>query len=92
MTVQTIYQPDAIANLLHDHIREEIAYDRADLALTNEFPLVEQGIIDSMGILRVVTFLEEKFGFTMEPNDLMLENFATIDAMTAFVTEKLNEA
>lgn len=92
MTIQTIYQPAAIADLLRNHIREEIAYDRADLTLTNEFPLVEQGIIDSMGILRVVTFLEEKFGFAMEPDDLMLENFATIDAMTAFVAGKLTTA
>lgn len=92
MTIQTIYQPAAIAAVLHTHIREEIAYDRTDLALTNEFPLVEQGIIDSMGILRVVTFIEENFGLVLAPEDLMLENFATIDAMTAFVAGKLTPA
>lgn len=92
MTIQTIYQPAAIAEALRTHIREEIAYDRTDLTLTNEFPLVEQGIIDSMGILRVVTFIEEKFGLVLAPEDLMLENFATIDAMTAFVAGKLTPA
>ena len=92
MSVRTMYQPAAIAELLRTHIREEIAYDRAELTLTNGFPLVEQGIIDSMGILRVITFIEEKFDLVLTPEDLMLENFATLDAMTAFVVGKLTPA
>jgi acyl carrier protein len=92
MTVHTTYQPEAIADSLRTHIREEIAYDRSGLTLTNAFPLVEQGVIDSMGILRVVTFIEEKFGIALEPADLMLENFETIDAITAFILRKLTPA
>lgn len=92
MTVPTSHHSDAIADSLRTYIREEIAYDRAGLTLTNEYPLIEQGIIDSMGILRVVTFLEEKFAIAMEPEDLMLENFATIEAITAFVMRRLAPA
>ncbi len=89
MTTMTNIQPESVAQLLRDYITQEIAYDRSDLNLTNEFELIEQGVIDSMGILRVVTFLEEKYEIAMDPQDLMLENFATIDAITAFVTKKL---
>ena len=92
MTIQTISQPAAIADALRTHIREEIAYDRAGLTLTDDFPLVEQGIIDSMGILRLVTFIEENFGIALEPEDLMLENFATIEAMSTFVAAKVTPA
>lgn len=93
MTISTTnIQPEGIAQLLREHILQEIAYDRSDLSLTNDFALIEQGVIDSMGILRVVTFLEEKFAIAMEPADLMLENFATIDAMTTFIMRKLTPA
>ena len=92
MSIHKIHQPAAIADALRTHIREEIAYDRAELTLTDEFPLVEQGIIDSMGILRLVTFIEENFGIALEPEDLMLENFATVSAMAAFVTAKVTPA
>lgn len=92
MTTITYAEPDSIAYLLREHILQEIAYDRSDLKLTNDFELIEQGVIDSMGILRVVTFLEEKFAIVMEPEDMTLENFATIDAITNFVTRKLTPA
>ncbi|MEZ4678320.1 MAG: acyl carrier protein [Caldilineaceae bacterium] len=88
MTTMTQIQPHGIAQLLRTHILEEIAYDRSDLELTDDFELIERGVIDSMGMLRVVTFLEEKFAIVMEPEDMTLENFATIDAIATYVMSK----
>ena len=89
MNVIAQHQPTVIAQSLRDYITQEIAYDRANWVLTNDFKLIEQGIIDSMGILRLISFIEEQFGLVLSPGDLMLENFATIDAMTAFITDRL---
>lgn len=92
MNSSTQYQPAAIAQMLRTHITQEIAYDRSDLVLTNDFKLIEQGIIDSMGILRVFNFIEETFDIGMLPEDLMLENFETIDAIAALIAGKLGAA
>ena len=89
MTVSTPYQPAAITQMLRTYIIQDIAYDRHDLVLTNTFNLIEQGLIDSMGILRLISFIEEQFGLILAPADLMLENFATLDAITAFIVDKL---
>jgi acyl carrier protein len=89
MTLITHYQPEAIAELLRTHIQQELAYDRPHLVLTNDFQLVEQGVIDSMALLRMMNFIEERFNIALEPEDLMIENFATIEAMTAFITDRL---
>jgi acyl carrier protein len=89
MTVMTHDQPEAIAELLRAHILQELAYDRPNLELTNDFRLVEQGVVDSMAILRLMNFIEEKFNIALAPEDLMIENFATIEAMTAFIRRKV---
>lgn len=82
-------QSTEITQALHDYITQEIAYERTNLLLSNDFNLIEQGVIDSMGILRVMNFIEEQFGLLLEPSDLLLENFATLAAMTTFIRTRL---
>lgn len=83
------YSADNIEQLLTEHIAEEFGYDRPDLVLTSEFKLIEQRLIDSMGIFRLVSFMEEQFGIAWEPEELVLENFETIGSLRAFVLSKL---
>ena len=92
MSTITTYKPEQVVEVIREYITEEIAYDQSDLQLTNDFHLVEQGVIDSMGILRVISFIEEQFDFVLEPEDLMIENFSTIDAITQFILGRLNLA
>lgn len=51
-------------------------------------PLLEGGLIDSLGILDVVTFLENQFGVTIADEDLSPENFATVRSIAEFVSQK----
>src|SRR5215831_13771818 len=44
----------------------------------NEEPLLKNGLIDSLGILEVVTFLEKNFGLTITDEELLPENFASV--------------
>jgi len=58
----------------------------------NEESCMENGIIDSTGILELVSFLEEKYKIYVEPEEIIPENLDTIDRMTHFVSKKLREA
>ena len=51
--------------------------------------LIEEQIIDSLGIVSMVSFLEERFAITIESEDVILDNFETLDAISAFVESKL---
>jgi acyl carrier protein len=51
-------------------------------------PLLEGGLIDSLGILDVVTFLENQFGVTIADEDLSPENFASVRSIAEFVSQK----
>lgn len=56
--------------------------------ISNHDLLLEKGILDSLGILEVVTFVESEFNIAVDDEDLQPENFESIHAMTGFVQAK----
>ena len=56
----------------------------------NEDPLLKNGLIDSLGILEVVTFLEKEFGIVVSDEELLPENFESVQSLSSFVQQKTN--
>jgi acyl carrier protein len=56
--------------------------------LKDETSFLEEGIIDSTGILELVTYLEEEFSITVEDEELVPENLDSINNVTAFLERK----
>jgi acyl carrier protein len=54
----------------------------------NNEPLLESGIVDSLGILDVVAFLERTFSIKIEDDELVPENFGSIEYLASFVEKK----
>ncbi|WPO39145.1 acyl carrier protein [Tardiphaga sp. 42S5] len=50
--------------------------------------LLDQGIIDSTGVLEVIGFIEETFGITVEDSELLPENLDSIEGIARFVMSK----
>jgi acyl carrier protein len=57
-------------------------------AITDDDPLLRTGILDSLGILEVVSFLEGEFAITVADEELVPESFETIATIARFVDEK----
>ena len=68
-------------------VREFIANDlgREVQRVTDADSLLEAGIIDSLGVLALVGFIEKRYGITVTEDEMMPENFDSIDAIAAFV-------
>jgi acyl carrier protein len=60
--------------------------------IRNEDPLLKNGLIDSLGILEIVTFLENEFGITFTDEELLPENFESVRSLANFVRRKTNGA
>ena len=68
-------------------LSELIAGDsKKDLADTEH--LIESGIIDSFGIMALLSFVEEKFSIQVSGDDLVPENFASIASISALIAQK----
>ena len=57
-------------------------------AIQPETPLFSSGIIDSFSLVSLITFLEKKCGFNVDPMDVTLENLDTIQRVLEFVARK----
>lgn len=49
--------------------------------------LLSMGIVDSMGVLQIVNFIEEHFGIKVEDEEITIDNFRTISAVARFVSD-----
>jgi acyl carrier protein len=56
--------------------------------INNDTLLFKEGYFDSMGFIRLIAFIEEEFNIKTIDEDLVEENFESINAISAFVTRK----
>jgi acyl carrier protein len=75
-----------IQNTIHEYLLTEFGADRDGFEADEN--LLAQGVIDSMGILKLVTFLEDTFGIETSDDDMVPENFETLAALCAFVERR----
>ncbi len=50
--------------------------------------LLDEGIIDSTGVLELITFLEDEFGITVEDDEILPENLDSLAKITGYVERK----
>jgi acyl carrier protein len=56
--------------------------------LTDEYPLIDGQVLDSLGIYQLVSFLESEFGIEILDQELIPENFGTIGDLARLVSSK----
>ncbi|CAO3431635.1 acyl carrier protein [Azospirillum doebereinerae] len=59
-----------------------------DSGFDNGESLLESGVIDSTGIMHVVAFLEERFGITVDDEDMIADNLESVNRIASFVERK----
>ncbi len=50
--------------------------------------LLGEGVIDSMGVMQITTFLEEELGLTVDDSDIVPDNFRSLESLIGFVHSK----
>lgn len=73
---------------IQDFMLKEFAPERDSFAPDEN--LLASGLIDSIGILKLVTFLEEQFNIRADEDDLVPENFMTLKMIQEFVDRRRN--
>jgi len=78
--------------MIHDQIRSYLLSHAADSEvseISDDESLLEAGVIDSAGMVDLIAYLEGTFGITIDEDDMIPENFDSIDAMAAYVDDKV---
>ena len=70
------------------YILSEFLQGESPSNLKDDTPLRTSGVLDSMATLRLVTFVEGRFGIEVEAHEASVENFDSISAIAGFVERK----
>jgi acyl carrier protein len=73
---------------IRQYIFENYLYMRQGVQLLDDDPLLARGIIDSMGVMELITFLEEEFGVGVGDADITEENLGSLAAIARYVAAK----
>jgi len=79
---------DNIKEDLRQYILSEFLPGEKASNLQDDTPLRTSGVLDSVSTLKVVNFVEEHYGITVEAHEASVENFDSINSIAAFVQSK----
>lgn len=78
---------------IEPHIRRYLAenfmFSDNGYELEDEASFLEEGIVDSTGVLELVMFVEETFGITVQDEEIVPQNFDSVSQLAAYVRRKL---
>jgi acyl carrier protein len=73
---------------LRQYVLNNYLFTEDQSALSNEDSFLERGIIDSTGILEVISYINKEFGITITDDEMTPENLDSINNLVAFIARK----
>jgi acyl carrier protein len=83
---------DQIRHELRRFVTTNFLLSDEDDVLGDDASFMEQGIVDSTGVLELVSFLERRYAITLDDAELVPDNLDSIGKLTAFLERKLQAA
>jgi acyl carrier protein len=71
--------------VIRDYVRRELMADRQDATFDDDEDLIEAGIVDSLGIFLLIEFLQKEFAIQVQPEEVVMQNFATVNAINSLI-------
>lgn len=79
---------NTINEKLREFITDNFLFGDTSKALNDGDSFLEKGIIDSTGVVHLVSYVEEAFGITVNDEEILPENFDTLSRLAQFVQKK----
>jgi acyl carrier protein len=80
---------NSIAPEIRDYISRNFLFSDKGFQYGDDVSFLEEGIIDSLGIIELVAFVENKFGISVADHELLPNNFDSVSKLSSFITSKL---
>lgn len=74
---------------IRDYILENFLFTTDHGQLQDDASFLEEGIVDSTGVLELVMFVEETFGITVEDEEIVPENFDSVQQLARYARLKM---
>ena len=78
----------SVQTQIRHYILENFLYTSDESKLGDSDSFLEHGIVDSTGILELLMFVEEAFGFEVDDEEVLPDNFDSVERLTRYVEQK----
>lgn len=76
---------------IRDFIAENYLFSSNGFTMDDQESFLESGVVDSLGVLELVTFVEESFGISVPDDEVVPANFDSVDNLVAYINRKKND-
>lgn len=83
--------PTEIQDALIDFVSKQLLNDRPDIQLGPQDDLLSSNLVDSLGVMRIVAFIEQHYGVQVPPTDVTIENFLNIATISTYLQRRQSE-
>ena len=73
---------------LLEYVQQKLLGKHTDIKLQPDDDLLGSGLVDSMGIMNLIAFIEERYEIPIPPEDMVIENFMNIEAITEYLKNR----
>lgn len=73
---------------IRNFIIETFLFDTADATLDDDESLLDSGVVDSTGVLELVSYIEEEFGIEVKDEELVPENLDSLNKLASYIEKK----
>ena len=80
-----------IKNSIKQHISKNILFSE-EFAVDDDASFLDNGIIDSLGFMELVAFVEKEYTIKVAPQDLVPENFDSVNKLSKYITSRRGTA
>jgi acyl carrier protein len=83
---------DNVASVIRGYIAQNILFSGDTYPFPDEASFLDEGIVNSMNVLELVTFVESRFGIAIDDSDIVPANFDSVAKLAAYVQRKQSSA
>lgn len=80
-----------IESRIQDYVAKNLLFNDTGFEYSNDASFLEEGIVDSTGVLELVLFIEETFDIVVDDQDITRDNFDSVNKLAGFVRARSAE-
>jgi acyl carrier protein len=78
-----------IENNLKDYIAANLLFSNNGFKYSEDTSFLEEGIVDSQGVMELVMFVEDKFHIKVDDMDIVPDNFDSVTFLASYIRRKI---
>jgi acyl carrier protein len=80
----------SVGEQVRDFVQENFLFGDRNVTFGSSDSFIEKGIVDSTGVLELVSFVEDRFNFEIRDEEIIPDNLDSIINLTSFIEKKIN--